>query len=384
MSQSTENRRKNMILGALVADAAAMGLHWIYDQDHIRNVAPEAPEFMSPAAQNYDGVPAYFAHPGRQSGDQSQYGEQLIVMLQALAKTDGVFDLPTYIAAFRAHFGYGGAYVGYIDHATRGSLDNYRRAEEDAAALGQSIPFDGDPKVTTAMVTKALALNSRYSGETLRHKFEEAVRITHEDDAVVAHGFKVLDAITSMAPARGVVDVQLPAIAKLPALIPALWDQKISGDSFDTAIDDAIRATSDHAEARAYGRVCAHMMAAALYSDDIGAIIEAGRKVAPPEVRNRLDQALAMTDQDTNAATKHFGMACDLSYGVPSVLHNITAAASFRDAIRNNIYAGGDTCGRAMLLGALLGAVYGVGGTQGIPPEWIQKLTAKDLTAYLS
>lgn len=314
MADDVENRSKNMVLGALVADAATMGLHWIYDQDHIRKRVTDAPEFTAPKAENYDGVPAYFAHPDRTVGQQSQYGEQLIVMQRALAQNGGAFDLPTYIAAFRAHFGYGGTYVGYIDHATRGSLDNYGKADDD--------------KLT----------------ET-----------------------------------RGAVDVQMPAIAKLPGLIPALWAHKISGDAFDSTVDDAIRATSDHAEARAYGRICAHMMAAALYADDITAIIEAGRTVAEGEPRARMDQALAMTDQDTNAATKHFGLACDLSYGVPSVTHNMATTPSFREAVRNNIYAGGDNCGRAMLLGAVMGALHGVGGENGIPQDWIDTLTVKDL-----
>ena len=39
-SQNKENNnRKNALTGALVADAATMGLHWMYDQDHIRKVA---------------------------------------------------------------------------------------------------------------------------------------------------------------------------------------------------------------------------------------------------------------------------------------------------------------------------------------------------------
>lgn len=314
MADDMQNRSKNMVLGALVADAATMGLHWIYDQDHIRKRVPEAPEFTTPQAENYEGVPAYFAHPNRVPGQQSQYGEQLIVMQRALAQNNGAFDLQTYIKAFCAHFGYGGTYVGYIDHATRGSLDNFAKAEED-----------------------------------------------------------------KLAQTRGAVDVQMPAIAKLPGLIPALWAQKISGDAFDATVDDAIRATSDHEEARAYGRICAHMMAAALYADDMTTIIEAGCNVAEGEPLDRLNQALAMTDQDTNAATKHFGLACDLSYGVPSVTHNMVTTPSFRDAIRNNIYAGGDNCGRAMLLGAVMGALYGVGGDNGIPPEWIDRLAVTDL-----
>jgi len=42
MSKNTQTRAKNMIWGALVADAAAMGLHWIYDQPHIRKIEPRA------------------------------------------------------------------------------------------------------------------------------------------------------------------------------------------------------------------------------------------------------------------------------------------------------------------------------------------------------
>lgn len=384
MTADTQNRSKNMVLGALVADAAAMGLHWIYNQDHIRKVAPQDPEFTEPLAQNYEGVPAYFVHGSRKAGQQSQYGEQLIVMLQALAKNDGSFDLQTYVRQFRAHFGYGGAYVGYIDHAIGGSLDSYRRAEEVALEHAQSIPYDGNAKITAGMVTKALDLVPRFEGETRREKFEKAVRQTHDDDAILAHGFKVLDAIAALPPTYGAVDVQMPAIAKLPGLITSLWDQKISGDAFDTTIDTAVRATSNHEVARAYGRVCAHMMAAGLYSDDISAIIAAGRNVATPEIQARLDQALEMTLQDTNSVTKHFGMACDLAYGVPSVVHNLKTAPSFREAIRRNIYAGGDTCGRAMLLGAVLGAVHGIGGERGIPTEWIDKLAAKDLPGHFS
>lgn len=80
-----------MILGALVADAASMGLHWVYDQAHIRKLAPEAPEFRTPQAADYEGVKGYFAHPTRTAGDLSQYGEQAVVMHRAL--DGGTYDL---------------------------------------------------------------------------------------------------------------------------------------------------------------------------------------------------------------------------------------------------------------------------------------------------
>lgn len=375
MSDALTTRRRNLVIGALVADAAAMGLHWIYDQDHIARIAPEKPEFRAPDGANYKDVPGYFAHSTRRIGDPSQYGEQLLVMLRCLTQNDNQYDVQTYATAFRAHFGYGGGYVGYIDHATRDTLDNFRRAQDNALDLARALPFDGPASTTTAMVTKAMALSTQYSGAELRQKFEEAVRITHNDDAVIAHGFAVLDQIIAAPPASGANDQQLPAIAKLPPLVALLSDAK--DDSFDQAVASAVKVTSDHERAAAFGRVSGAMMRAALQTGDVDAMAEAGRARATPETEALLADALTRLDSNSNDVTRHFGMACDLNYGVPSVLHNVLTAPSYPEAVRRNIYAGGDTCGRAILLGALAGAIHGFGGAQGIPQDWVDTLTHK-------
>ena len=49
MTTSVNTRARNLVLGALVADAAAMGLHWLYDQDRIAAVAPKTPECLTSA-----------------------------------------------------------------------------------------------------------------------------------------------------------------------------------------------------------------------------------------------------------------------------------------------------------------------------------------------
>jgi len=79
------NAQGASVLGALVADAAALGLHWLYDQDRVAELAGDAPEFCDTTAADFDGYPAYFAHAAKQPGDFSQYGEQVMVMLQSLA-----------------------------------------------------------------------------------------------------------------------------------------------------------------------------------------------------------------------------------------------------------------------------------------------------------
>jgi len=48
MTTSVKTRARNLVLGALVADAAAMGFHWLYDQGRIAAVAPKTPEFVGP------------------------------------------------------------------------------------------------------------------------------------------------------------------------------------------------------------------------------------------------------------------------------------------------------------------------------------------------
>ena len=58
------DRAKNAILGALVADAAALGLHWIYDQDRVREVAGNTPEFREPDASACCSKAAPFRSPG--------------------------------------------------------------------------------------------------------------------------------------------------------------------------------------------------------------------------------------------------------------------------------------------------------------------------------
>ena len=372
----TTDRCKHMILGALVADAAAMGMHWIYDQAHIQTVAPKTPEFMAPDPKNYDGVPAFFAHPNRSAGALSQYGEQAMVMLRTLAASTGQFDKANFADQFRQHFGYGGAYVGYIDHATRDTLDNMRRFEDTALSCARALPFPGEPKTIKSLVSKALPLLTRYSDDALKDKFMKA--LADQDADVRAYAEQLIAALAKLPHPTGAHDLQLPAIAKLPALVAVqMRDGTKDSTTFDSLISSAVRVTSDHPTSIEYGTICAHMMAGALSNGTVSDAIAAGRGAAGPQALCLLEEALAMGSQDNAAATKHFGMACDLPFGVPSATHNIATAASFSDAVRRNIYGGGDNCGRAILVGAIMGAVHGIGGAKGIPQEWVDRLEAK-------
>ena len=370
-----QTRRENMILGALVADAAAMGLHWIYDQDHIKKIAPDTPEFTPPLAQNYEGVMAFFAHPNRANGAQSQYGEQALVMLRTLAAQER-FIAADFAEAFRAHFGYGGAYVGYIDHATRDTLDNFRRFEDTAADAAAALGPQLEPRLRQSLAAAALPLIARLDGDPLTQAYQARVEADHEDADIRAFATELLGILRALPRATGAVDVQLPAIAKLPPLVALLADAE--EEAFDQAVAAAVQTTSDHPIAADYGLISARMIRAAITDTTTDAVASAAQSAAQGDAAALVTKALSLADTGNAQVTAEFGMACDLPYGVPSALHNITTAPDFTTAIRRNIYAGGDTCGRAMLVGAVAGAIYGVGGPQGIPQDWIDRLTAKE------
>ena len=85
-----------------------MSLHWIYSQGRIAQAVKAnggVAAFLEPDEANYTGVPAFFAHPHRKTGDGSNYSE---------------------------YFGVGGEYVGYADGPMRETIFNI-------AALGKRI-----------------------------------------------------------------------------------------------------------------------------------------------------------------------------------------------------------------------------------------------------
>lgn len=293
-------KKHNLVLGALVGDAASLGLHWIYDQPRIKTLAGDSPEFFASSAKHYEGVPSYFAHPLKSTGDQTQYGEQLMVLLRSLGAKNGHYDQHSYNAEFIAHFGYGGTYCGYIDHATRATLNNLAGGNTETAS--------------------------------------------------------------------GADDTQLPAISKLPALIAAHQEEHAIA---------AIRTTSNTDIAEIYGLVAVAMLCAARDGANVEVVVRQGIEAADPSIRPALEAACAATHLGCEDFTANVGMACELASGLPSVMHTLLSTSSFKTAIRRNILAGGDSCGRAILLGGVLGAVHGT------PEDWLAHLNHLSVTNNL-
>lgn len=367
-------RKRGAILGAAVADAAALGFHWLYDQSRILALAPDNPEFRQPDGADYEGVAGYFAHAQKSSGDLSQYGEQHATMLRALDQNRGTYDKAKYETAFIECFGYGGSFTGYIDHPTRDTLNNIMIAENEAVARATDLPFDGTDGLKRKLITKVLGNAKNFTGKVLREEVEKAVRVTDNEEYLVEHAMKMLDQWESVHGYHGGDDTQLPALSKLPALV-AVYAQQ---EGLHAVVDSAIRVTNNNDEAVAFGQASASIIEAAIITGDPLLAVDAARQEQTGLVVSCVEQALASLDRSTPEVTAEWGMACQLSIGFPSAVHNISRSGSFTEAVRQNIYAGGDSCGRSILIGAVMGACFGIGTEKGIPEQWIEKLNASD------
>lgn len=94
------------------------------------------------------------------------------------------------------------------------------------------------------------------------------------------------------------------------------------------------------------------------------------------EVNKRMKIACAARMLPAIDATMLFGQSCPLYSSFTAALHTtLIHSVDFASAIQSTANAGGDSAGRAAMVGAWLGAHLGI---QAIPEAWQTRLTAHD------
>jgi len=78
---------------------------------------------------------------------------------------------------------------------------------------------------------------------------------------------------------------------------------------------------------------------------------------------------------DPSKLAAAFGASCPVASAIPLSVAILNQSPNYTDAIRINIEAGGDSAGRGILIGSILGANEGIGGDRGIPLSWITRLS---------
>ncbi|KJY67905.1 ADP-ribosylglycohydrolase family protein [Vibrio nigripulchritudo] len=293
--------QKKMILGALVADAASLGFHWLYDQPTIKRLAPSDPTFQSVSASEFENK-GYFAHADKSAGEPSQYGAQLYAILDSLKRKSGRFDLNDYALSFQEWFDFGGEWVGYIDKPTKLTLLAMHSAQDSEAEISRC----------------------------------------------------------------GADDQQLPTVSKLPPLIAYIGDHKAH-------IEQAVRVTNNKDSAVQWALALATIMQAVLDGSSIREAIELVRSNTSEEISTQIDDAINALNLSSEEYAQKTGLHCDLSVAFPVILHILLTSSDYRSAVKTNIYCGGDSCGRAIIIGAIMA----VTDSSDIPAEWVAKTRFK-------
>ncbi|MDK9558231.1 ADP-ribosylglycohydrolase family protein [Marinobacter sp. M216] len=365
------NRVISSIAGGWVADAASLGLHWLYNSDRILEVGGQTPEFLPPRAEYFKGVFGFFAHDGKKPGDMSHYGAATKVLSDSLLAHHGELNIRDYQRRFVNHFGPGGDWQGFIDNPTRGTLNNLVATEQKAIELAYSaIDTDLTDKQKRILVQKVLPYTRRLSGEQLADPVRKAINLTYQEARIQDAGVFLAETIDRhLSPESGADDTQLPAVSKLPPLVACYSGQA----ELMEQVEAAVRVTNNNDDAVAWARCAARLLERLLLGVPPTKALEAAIELAP-EPKN-LAIASSGNALDPVQAGDRFGRTCYLHEAMPVIFHIVSQAQSFTEAIRANIHCGGDSCGRAWIIGPAMAAIHGVGYEQGIPLSWLARVT---------
>jgi hypothetical protein len=107
---------KKYINPALIANAASLGFHWIYDMDFLEELAKkQSLVFQLPSLEHYSQAkPSFFAYPYAKIGDVTTQGMFLRWLYEA-AKGNPEFSIEDYRNLIFEQTKPGGPYVGYIE-----------------------------------------------------------------------------------------------------------------------------------------------------------------------------------------------------------------------------------------------------------------------------
>lgn len=326
------------VLGALVGDALALGPHWYYNLDELRrNYGSWIDDYTDPKPDRY--------HGSLKAGELSQSGILLTHMLESLVANDG-YDHDRYregLDRFLEQLD-GKPMSGPGGYTSQSIRDLYRRRVVEKKGWSET----GGPADTTEAIERTIPLVARYFSkprELSDHLLANA-SLTQTDETVL-----------SMTLAYSLVLAEL-----------------LSGRPLDASISDRLITTSKAGELPFHVVTGDNLGPPAPGFDDPSRV----RKFASPDALlspSYMAQAARDPDIRIEPAWKValvYGMPCAIYHQLPAAYY---LAARFSDdfesAVLHAVNGGGQNQARAMLTGALVGAMVGL---QGIPTRFLDGL----------
>lgn len=100
----------NLLRAAFLADSLGLGSHWVYDQAALAQRYPQGTLTLDDPQSSY--------HPNRRRGQFTHFGDQMLLLLRALASTQN-WSLSHFAEVWQTAMS---SYDGYLDGATKETL----------------------------------------------------------------------------------------------------------------------------------------------------------------------------------------------------------------------------------------------------------------------
>lgn len=162
------DRAAASVMASFIGDALALGVHWEYSTRKLRQEFGRVDSYLDPGPGSY--------HRTRKKGEFTHYGDQAYVLLESVASS-GAFDAEDFSRRWRRLFE---DYDGYLDQATRTTLEN----------LSRGVPFleagspSNDLSAASRVAPLVYALHS--DEEALAEAARTQAMLTHTDALTVA------------------------------------------------------------------------------------------------------------------------------------------------------------------------------------------------------
>lgn len=132
-----KNRLQAALWGAFYGDAYALGAHWLYDTHQISKSEFDTKRFNDPFTDY---------HKGKTAGDFTHYGDQMLWLLETIAK-ENAFNVHLFSMTWKTKMS---TYTGYIDGASQhtiGALNEGKNSlvcgsnSRDLSVVGRMMPL---------------------------------------------------------------------------------------------------------------------------------------------------------------------------------------------------------------------------------------------------
>jgi len=293
-------------LGALAADSLALGAHWCYDNELIASKLGKVDKLLKPTLNTYHGE--------KQAGDQTHYGDQILVLLDSLKKNTK-FSADEFSKAWVDWFKTSSSYK---DGASKTTFENIEKGKSGIDAASTSEDISGASRIAPLVVFYA------NNESELIESAKTQTALTHNNPNIVAiseYFARVL---------------YLVLHNESPSKALAIAAEKVTEKEVKEGIEKGLKAVSatadDEQTVRGFG-----------------------------ELKN------------FNGNNFYTAKSCGFRGALPSVVYFVAKyETDYASALIQNTGVGGDSAARGLLIGAILGAHLGVDKL-----SWVADLKSK-------